>query len=146
MAQKSKPKMTSAELAAAGWTVEFMTPFTSLAGPLWGRGDPGGYVCGFEVEPRHLNNQGVLDRGALLTFADHAIGIPGAHVFPDAAMVTLELNIMFLADAVGGDFIEGRSSVIHSDGDLIFVRGTIQVGDRLIASCEGVWKKVKPIR
>jgi acyl-coenzyme A thioesterase PaaI-like protein len=134
----------AAELADTGWTVEFMTPFTTLVGPLWGRMEENGDVCGFVVEPRHLNQNAVLARGALLTFADHAIGIPGAHMFPDQSMVTLELNTIFLTDAVEGEFIEGRSDVIHADESFIFVRGGIQAGSRLVASCEGVWKKVRP--
>lgn len=139
------PDDFSQKLSADGWTVEFMTPFTTLVGPLWGRAEAEGHVCGFFVEPRHLNERGKLDRGALLTFADHAIGVPGARMFPDAAMVTLELNTMFLADALPGEFVEGRSAVIHSDESFIFVSGSITVREKLIASCEGVWKRVKPL-
>lgn len=135
---------SATELAANGWTIEFMTPFTTLVGPLWDRVEEGAHVCGFFVEPRHLDRNDRLDRGALLTFADHAIGVPGACMFPDAAMVTLGLNTIFLANAYAGEFVEGRAAVIHSDESFIFVRGTIQVGGRLVASCEGVWKKVKP--
>jgi acyl-coenzyme A thioesterase PaaI-like protein len=129
---------------ADGWEIDVTTPFTSLVGPIWRRRIGGAFVNGLLTDRRHASADGIVDRGVVLTFADHAIGIVGTHLFPTVSQVTLQLSTMFSADAKIGDFIVGRSEVVHSAGSFIFVRGLLSVGELVIASCEGVWKIVKP--
>jgi acyl-coenzyme A thioesterase PaaI-like protein len=130
--------------AVHGWEVDSTTPFTLFVGPIWRRFIGGQFVYGFLTDQRHANANGIVDRGVVLTFADHAIGMAAARQRPGLPQVTLQLSTMFSADVEVGNFIEGRGDVVHSSGSFIFVRGLLTTGELTVASCEGIWKAVKP--
>jgi acyl-coenzyme A thioesterase PaaI-like protein len=127
-----------------GWQLDIGTPFTTLVGPIWRRGDGESAVTGLLTQPKHANQLGLVDSGVLLTFADHAIGIAGARRLPHTSQVTIQLSTMLWSEARVGDFIEGRSEVVQVTSTLTFIRGTLSIGNRMIASAEGIWKIMKP--
>lgn len=131
---------------AHGWEIDVTTPFTMYVGPIWRRYDASGFANGFLTDERHAGPHGYVDRGVILAFADHAIGISGAHKFPEVSQVTLQLNTTFSGEVKVGEFIEGRSEVLRAESNFIFVRGLLHVGATPIASCEGIWKIVKSLR
>jgi acyl-coenzyme A thioesterase PaaI-like protein len=39
-----------------------------------------------------------------------------------------------------GDFVEAHCEIVRITRSIIFMRGTLMVGDRVVASASGVWK------
>ncbi|MND00386.1 hypothetical protein D3C83_189790 [compost metagenome] len=59
-------------------------------------------------------------------------------------MVTAQLQAQFVSSAQAGDFIVGRPEIVRCTRQLVFVRGLITVGEKTIASAEGIWKLLEP--
>ncbi|WP_211103841.1 PaaI family thioesterase [Skermanella pratensis] len=128
--------MTFEELAAAGWEQLPDSGFLGLVGPMWRRGE----VFGFLAEPRHANYIDVVQGGMLMTFADRALGICAWEAAVNKACVTIQFDMQFIGAADIGDFVEITPEVIRRTRTLVFLRGTILDGDRVVASASGVWK------
>src|SRR5579875_2698694 len=105
-ARNQTPPATAFDPAMHGWEHCYLTPFTALAGPIWRRREGESFVSGLLVEEKHCNRLGLLHGGALLTFADHAVGIAAAWLMPDKPIVTLQLSTQFVSAARAGDFVE----------------------------------------
>ena len=132
--------MNPETLKAAGWKAREADGFTGAIGPLWVRGTPGERDIGMVVGPQHGNNRQVLHGGALMTFADVAVGYAAADALGHANCVTAQLQVYFVSSAKIGDFISCRGEIVRQTSQLIFARGLICVGDKTIASADGIWK------
>ena len=131
------------ELQAAGWEKIHTGGFTAQAGPFWRRQTPTDVEIGLIVEERHCNNHlGTLHGGMVTTFADIALGSGAAKRLgqPRFNGVTASLSTQFVAVAHVGEFICCKPEVVHQGKQMFFMRGLITTGDRIIASCEGIWK------
>ncbi len=132
--------MNSESLEAAGWVAREADDFTGNIAPLWIRGTAGDREIGFLVGPQHSNNRQTLHGGALMTFADIAVGHAAADALGHANCVTAQLQVYFVAFAKPGDFVSCRAEVVRQTAQLVFARGLICVGDRTVASADGIWK------
>ncbi len=132
------------KLAAENWErVETSVGFTGYVGPYWRREDEQGQVMGLVVEERHANfHLGTMHGGAVMTFADIALGSAVSRVLGERRMacVTVSLNTQLLSVAKMGDLVTVRPEIVRQTRTLIFIRGIIMAGDKPIASCEGIWK------
>ncbi len=132
-----------ATLEAEGWVKRETPGFNAAVGPVWVRGAGLEHTMGLLVEERHTNlHIGTLHGGALASFADIGLG-SGIHaVLGEVAYrcVTAALNIQYLSVARVGEFVTVRPEVVRHSKDLIFIRGLICVGDKNIASADGIWK------
>ena len=137
--------MDTQTLQAQGWKCVETDGFTGLAGPFWILSQQGECTTGFTVEPRHCNNHmGTLHGGMVMTFADIALGIGMSAVMGEQAkrFATLSLQTQFVAVARIGDFVTCTAEVVRQGKDIVFVRGLIKVGEKNIASVEGIWKRL----
>ena len=77
-----------------------------------------------------------------MTFADIALGAGVAAAMADDRLncATVSLQTQFVSVARIGEFISCKPEVIRKSKQLVFMRGLIQVGDKTIASAEGIWK------
>ncbi len=135
--------VTSASLAAAGWRSVDVGGFTGHVGPFWMRGDNAERALGLIIGEQHCNNHlGTLHGGVVMTFADIALGAGVAAIMDDKRLnlATVSLQTQFVSVARIGEFISCTPEVIRKSRQLVFVRGLIQVGDKTIASAEGIWK------
>jgi len=133
-------------LAATGWKSATVGGFSGQVGPFWFRRDDSGHrVIGLLVEDRHANSHlGTLHGGVVMTFADIALGAGADDALGGARSVTASLQAHFVSIARIGEFISCAPEVVRRTRNLVFVRGLIVVGERTIASADGIWKVLEP--
>ncbi len=130
-------------LEAQGWQCLDAGGFTGLAGPFWAKGDGETRTMGLLLEERHSNNHlGTVHGGVVMTFADIGLGSGVAAVMGEKRFgcVTASLNTQFVSVARVGEFMTCQPEIVRASKQLIFIRGLIKVGEKTIASAEGIWK------
>ena len=133
--------MTHAEIEAAGWRPFAASHFNLTAGPFWFRRDEAGLEVGLLAEEYHSNgNLGVVHGGALMTFADNALGYAVVDALGEPACATVQMSYSFTAAARIGSFITCRPELVRRTSTLMFVRGVVMAGDRVVGSAEGIWR------
>lgn len=133
--------MDAEQLKAEGWASAAGKGFTAAIGPIFIRGEGRDWELGILAEGKHSNNQpGVVHGGALMTFADIALGYGVAKTLGHSNCVTAQLSVQFLSAGPVGAFISCRPEVVRCGAQLAFVRGLIMAGDKAVASAEGIWK------
>ncbi|MDB5968619.1 MAG: PaaI family thioesterase [Hydrocarboniphaga sp.] len=137
--------MDAAALQAAGWSAHEAQGFTAYIAPLWVRGIPGaGRAAGFIADERHVNYQETVHGGALMTFADIALGWVATDALGHKRCVTAQLAIQLVSSPRVGDFVRCQAELVRCTSQMVFVRGLITVGDRTVASADGIWKVLAP--
>ena len=131
--------------AAAGWTYEPEAGFIGLVGPVWRRRDGDHLRFGFLAEDKHANLVGVVQGGMLMTFADRALGML-AWDAAQGSVVTIGFDMAFVDSGRIGSFIELDGEVVRRTASLVFMRGTLSAGRRVIGTCQGTWKILRPSR
>lgn len=130
--------------AAAGWKILHWHEegFPSLVGPFWSKREGDGWVYGLLAEPRHGNAHGIIHGGMLVTFLDQILGVTCWTAAAKAPVVTIQLNTHFVSGAKAGEFIEARAEAVRATRSVVFVRGQLTVGSRIVATADGVWKRL----
>jgi len=130
--------------AAHGWQVLdwHEEGFPHLVGPFWSKQEGEGWVYGLLAEPRHGNAHGIVHGGMLVTFLDQILGLTCWKAANRAPVVTIQLNTHFVSAAKAGEFIEARAEAVRATRSLVFVRGELAVGSRIVAIADGVWKRL----
>ena len=118
-------------------------PFEMYAGPLYAREQDGERTYGFRVQPHHANSGGAIHGGMLLTFADYAMCCAAIHGVQGEAPITVSLNADFTAPAQVGEIVTARIDILRRTRSLVFARGELAVGDRVVLGCSGVIKRLK---
>ena len=128
----------------AGWNTFARENFEELAGPFfWRREADGGIRCAFRAERRHMNAGGRMHGGCLMTFADMALFAIARDQLAGARGVTVALDNQFLDAGLEGELIEATGAVSRAGGSLVFARGQVTSGDRLLLTFSGVIKKLR---
>lgn len=130
--------------AAAGWTPMqwHADGFPTLVGPFWAKQDADGWVYGLVAGEKHGNAHGIVHGGMLVTFLDQILGATSWEAAKRDPVVTIQLNTHFVSAAKAGDFLEARGEAVRATKSVIFVRGQITIGDRVVATADGVWKRL----
>jgi uncharacterized protein (TIGR00369 family) len=119
--------------------------FDSLIGPFYFHKEQDGRVrCAFRAEQKHMNAGGRMHGGVLMTFADIALFMLAYEEMEGQRGVTVQLDSTFLDAARVGDLVEASGEVTRAGGSLVFVRGQIVSGERLLFTFSGVIKKMRP--
>ncbi len=137
--------MTPETLTAQGWTRLDIDGFSRVSGGLWTRGRLPELELGFLSGPQHVNgHMSTVHGGMLLTLADVSLGYAVIQQLGAMNCVTAQLQTQFISAAKVGEFIVCRPQVLRQSSDLVFLRGLIAVGERTVASVDGIWKILKP--
>lgn len=132
-------------MQAAGWVAREARGYTGFIAPLWSRGTAGvDRAVGFIADARHANYHGTVHGGALMTFADIALGWIAADALDATNCVTVQLAMQFVAAPKLGEFVHCSAELVRQTSQIIFVRGLIKADDRTVASADGMWKVVDP--
>ena len=128
----------------AGWSYyPGGDPFEDLAGQFYFKvGDDGRPVCAFRAERKHMNGGGFMHGGCLMTFADYALFCIATEELAGGGGVTLSFNSEFIATARPGDLIEATGEIVKAGKSVIFIRGEIFTGARMLLTFSGVIKRV----
>lgn len=137
------------DLASSGWKQQTIGGFSAHVGPFWTRRGEQGHEIGFVVEERHLNGNGIVHGGMLMTFIDQSIGMRVYHAIDRVPCATIQLDTHFVEAGRLGDFIEARTEIVRQTSSIVFTRGSLVVrredgGERLLISAEGIWKVLRP--
>ena len=99
--------MNEAQLKAEGWRRLPAVRYTAAVGPSWAKLLDGRPIVGLQAE-EHLGNDnlGIVHGGAIMTFADMALGYATAHVSGGANFVTAQMQVYFTAAAQVREFLK----------------------------------------
>ncbi len=123
--------------AATGWERVKAHNFGEHVGPIWRRGDP---LFGFVAAEKHGNHIGIVHGGMLATFADQSMGMTAQRATGNKPHATIELTMQYIGAVQIGDFVESHCEIVRITRSIIFMRSTLKVGDRVVATASGVWK------
>lgn len=130
------------ELVAQGWRPVKDHGFIGLVGPIYSRKLDAGLEFGFRPEAKHANLRGVVQGGMLMTFADRALGRNAWKAAGDKPVATIEFNMQFVSAGQIGEFLEIQPEVVRKASSLVFMRGDVMAGSRIVAAATGIWKLV----
>ena len=133
--------MDYAALEAAGWKRLPTIRFSAAIGPTWLRGEPNALEVAF-LAGEELGNDsiGIVHGGALMTFADIALGAGAAAALGGAHFVTAQLQYQFAGAARVGDLVVCRPEIVRKTSQMVFMRGLLHVGDRVVGSADSIFK------
>jgi acyl-coenzyme A thioesterase PaaI-like protein len=128
--------------AAAGWEPYRDDGFIGLVGPFWSRPQPGSETprFAFLAERKHHNRRGVVQGGMLMTFADRSLGMTCWYANGKRPQATVHLDVHFIDGVQIGEFVEMKAKIVRRTRALIFMSGELMVGERVVATANGIWK------
>jgi acyl-coenzyme A thioesterase PaaI-like protein len=124
---------------AAGWEAVDDPGFIGLVGPIFRRGRGEYDEYGFLAAAKHANMRDVVQGGMLMTFADRAFGRTAWQV-AGRGVATDQFDMQFVSAAQIDDFVETQPEVVRRTSALVFMRGTLVAGARIVATAHGIWK------
>jgi acyl-coenzyme A thioesterase 13 len=127
--------------ALEGWT-ERAGIVSNLVGPFWERRIGSDAQVGLVCDPRHDNGNGKMHGGILMMLADMGMGAAVRATGEYPHFVTMQLDVAFLQVVDIGEFVTSECHVRHKTRSVIFVSGALKVGEKQVASAQGVFKSV----
>ncbi|MDA9536856.1 MULTISPECIES: PaaI family thioesterase [Bradyrhizobium] len=144
MAAPPRPELhVATEGEFKGWQTWIRDSFENHIGPFWHRLEADGSVrCAFRVEKKHLNGSGNVHGGCFMAFADYCLFAIGRNAL-NGRGVTVNFACEFLDAGHEGELIECTGEVSRAGGSLIFLRGQMASGQRLLFTFSGTIKRAK---
>src|SRR5687768_4304075 len=99
---------------------------------------PGKARCRMFPDVGHSNLGNVVHGGAILTFIDMAF-YAGGHMagMSDTHAVTLDCAVQFISAGALDTPLDARVELLRETGRLVFMRGTVEQEQRIVASFTG---------
>lgn len=118
------------------------SPFIVENGPLYHKVEDGYLLMGLRVEERHTNAAGGLHGGMLMTLIDMQLNSALNYQLDTAQFIpTVAVTVDFIAPAVIGDWVQGRTEVLKRGRSTVFTDCRIIRGNGdLIARGSGIFK------
>lgn len=133
--------MTEDELKAAGWHRLPTKQFSTAIGATWIRGEQGAReVAVFTTAAIANDHMGMVHGGALMTFADMALGIAAAEAIGGAYMATAQLQFHFTSAAPIGALLTCKPELVRQTSQLLFVRGLFEADGRTVGMADAMFK------
>lgn len=129
----------------AGWMNWPSDNWEMSGGPFYFRREEDGTArCAFRATAKHMNGQNHMHGGAMMTFADFAMFGIAAVALGNSKAVTVSMNSEFVSAAQAGDLVEATGEVIKAGKRMIFLRGKMFVGDKVILMFSGTLMRLPP--
>lgn len=139
-----------AKLTAAGWIYQPDDGFIGHVGGFWlhegdvEKEDPargnGLRRFGFIASKEHVNRNGTVHGGMLMTFLDRAFGMSARLVSGAEKGATISLNTQFMAPMQIGEFAEITPRVVSFTNRLAFLEGGLMREKTPLVAAQGVWR------
>jgi len=136
-------QITTEQLREQGWSERAGQGFSGLVGPLWTRREGEDWAYGLLTGEQHANRAGLVHGGLIATLMDQAVSAVGWETVSRQPCVTVQLDTHYLAAARPGEFLEARAKVLKVTASLVFLSGEIRAGDAMVASGQGVLKRMR---
>jgi uncharacterized protein (TIGR00369 family) len=130
-------------LQAQGWSIITDEGFIGLIGPFFQCEINGHPHFAFPTDHRHHNLRGVLQGGALMTFADRILGVTARYHTKTLRTATMQLDVHFVDAVQIGEMVEATPQVVRATRSVVFMRCELKVGERIVGTAQGVWKLLK---
>ncbi len=130
-------------LVPPGWKVRPGMNFNTFVGPYYEREGGDSMRAGFVTDERHGNKRGVTHGGMIATSFDVALGNAAWSAADGQRCATVQLNIHYIGALHLHEFAEITVEVVRATRSLVFLRGVMVSGGRMIATADGVWKILK---
>lgn len=133
--------MTEAEFEAAGWHRLPTKQFSTVLGQIWLRGEKGAREVGvFTTKTIANDHMGMVHGGALMTFADMALGLAAGEALNGSHMATAQLQFHFTAAAPIGVLLTCKPELVRQTSQLLFVRGLFEAGGKVVGMADAMFK------
>ena len=133
--------MTEAEFEAAGWHKMPTKQFSAALGAVWLRGDKREREVGLFTTRDIANDfMGMVHGGALMTFADIALGLAAAEALAEPLMATAQLQFHFTAAVPFGVLLTCKPELVRQTSHLLFVRGLFEAGGKVVGMGDAMFK------
>jgi uncharacterized protein (TIGR00369 family) len=126
--------------ARDGWEPAQSAAFGTLVGPIWRKQVGERLRFGFIVAAKHMNRAGNVHGGMLMSLADQSMAMASRPANGGKRQATMELNIQFIGPAHLGEFVEAHPAVVRVTRSVVFMEAKMFVGERIVASANGIWK------
>jgi acyl-coenzyme A thioesterase PaaI-like protein len=127
-----------------GWTLIEDSGYVGLVGPYFYREDALGLRFCFPTLVKHLNRNGVIHGGALMTFVDRVCGMSVRHSTQTLQTATVQLSYNFIDAVKAGEVVTTTPQITREAAQIVFISARLKVRDRVVAEVTGIWKKAKP--
>ncbi len=122
-----------------GWEPFSEPGHIELTGPLWRKQEGDELLVALHVKDKHLNRNGVVHGGMLMTLLDHAMAMGSWAHNGQRRQATIQFETQFIGKAERDDFLVVRPQVMRRARSLVFMRAVGTVGERVVVSASGVW-------
>ncbi len=117
--------------------------FTTHIGPIYKKYVGGKLTAGaILVDDIHVNMRGVVHGGMMMSLIDHTLARMVSDAVAGNPCTTISLNCDFVAGARLGDWLVATGDVTKHTRSLVFIRGKVECGDKLLMTASGVWKRL----
>ena len=115
-----------------------------LVGPLFQADDnqAGAVRLGFHSEARHLNYLKQVHGGMMSAFMDYVLWTTARSVWPGAAVVTISMNIDFVAICPVDAWIVGTGDLIRAGKSVAFVKAAAVANGNVVVHATGSYRKI----
>jgi acyl-coenzyme A thioesterase PaaI-like protein len=123
--------------------LELHDPFEAFVGPLYTQtADNDGLerLEAFRVDDRHVDTNGKLHPGMLMTFADAIVGSTAWNATGSKPCVTLSMQTSYTGSAKVGDLVTARTRLTRKTRAVVFCAADFFVDDELICQATSLWK------
>lgn len=121
------------------------SPLTEPWEPLFSRKLEDKVVLGFRADRPHTNSRGMVHGGLISALADNAMGLScGQKLGGAARLVTVNLNVDFLASAQIGQWIEIDTVFVKTGGTLSFAQAFVTADGTPCARANAVFRTSRP--
>lgn len=121
------------------------SPLTDPWEPLYSRQADAAVVLGLRAGPAHTNSRGFVHGGLIGALADNAMGLSCAHTLgandgQRGGLVTVNLNVDFLASAFEGQWLEFDTVFVKPGRTLCFAQAFVTADGRPCARANAVFR------
>lgn len=116
--------------------------FPEKIGPIYYKKEDDRYRFGFLADESHTNYHGIVHGGMMMSFMDEVLGQTVWRAIGNKPCATISLNFDFVASAQAGQWLEMSYSITRQGISVVFIRGELLVGDKIILTADGIWKVI----
>lgn len=137
---KSDTTATALSGRAPGhWNRREMKGIPGSLGALWTHRDEDGWHYAVQLDESHVNAQGTIHGGVLMTFMDHGLSLYLWEASGRAICSTIHLDSHFLETVRPPAFVELGATILRRGRKLIYARGVLRVDGADVMEATGVW-------